>query len=117
MRDGEERSDNQEAASVRGCASVEHQLRRSAVTDHFHVVPQHTCGVAGAKRFHRGLFRGKSRGKVRCRVAPARTILDLAGGEDAPQEAVPVAREHLGYAGDVRRIDPNAYDSHGRASA
>ena len=51
VRDGEERSDNQEAASVRGCASVEHQLRRSAVTDHFHVVPQHTCGVAGAKRF------------------------------------------------------------------
>jgi len=73
--------------------------------------------VAGAERLHRGLLRGKSRGEVRCRVAPAGTILNLAGGEDAPQEAVPVAREHLGHAGDVRRIDPNAHNSHGRASA
>jgi len=87
-------------------------LRRSSVADHFDVPPQNAARVSGAERLHARFFRGKPAGKVRRRIAPPRTIGNLAVGEDPVQKPLAVPFHHIGDTRDVGCIETQPDDVH-----
>src|SRR5688572_28394575 len=72
--------------------------------------------MPGSERLHGGLLRGKPRGERRRRVAFPAAIGDLCFGEHPVDEAVAVAFDRFGDAGDLGRIDAGAYNFHSRRS-
>ncbi len=68
--------------------------------------------MPGAERFHRCFLRREPAGEVRNRITPARTISNLAVGEDPPEEAIPIFRIGRCDAGDVGGVQPEPDDVH-----
>ncbi len=95
------------------------QLRRSPVAHDLDIAPQHTLRMAGAKRFHRRLFRREPTGKMGSRVTASRGVSDLTLGEDTAHESIAVSRNHRLDAINFGRIhsDPDNIRGHGATQA
>ena len=117
MGDRHQRSTHQHVVGSPGSATVELQARRSATSDHLDVFPEHAPRVTRAERFHRRFLCGKAAGEMWGRVSPLGTIGNLAGGEDASQEAFAVSFEHCCDARDVGCVKTNTENIHARATA
>ncbi len=72
--------------------------------DDFDVVPGDAVGESGADGLKEGLFGGEAGGEAFVFVGFAEGVGDLAGGEDAEEEAVSEAVVCLGDAGDFGEI-------------
>jgi len=89
------------------------ELRRTAwLSDHFDVTPEDALRVAGAERLHRGFLRREPAGKMHRRIAAAHAVRDFAGGEDPMREAIAVAIDAGGDAGNFRRVEPESDNGH-----
>ena len=75
------------------------------------------CGVSSAQRFHRRFLGREPAREVRRRISAPRTICNFIVREDAAKEAVPVALEHVGDAGNVGGVESDSENIHDRASA
>lgn len=115
--DGEERSAGPHRLEAAQRTACQPQLRRSASSKHFDVLPEDAARVAGAERLHGRLFCGKSSGEVRRGVPPPHTIINLCVGEHARQEPVAIPLDDIAHARDVRGIEPQPDDAHDRSSA
>ena len=73
--------------------------------------------MTGAERLHCRLFRRKSPGKMRSGISPPSTIGNLAGSEHALQEALAVALEDVGEAGNISGVETDAENVHDLATA
>src|ERR1700704_4280264 len=91
-----------------GGAAVQLQLRGTAAADHFHVAPENAVRVAGAERFHRRLFGGETPGEMNRGVAATHAVRDFVVREDAMSEALAVALDAGGDAGDVRSVEADS---------
>ena len=66
--------------------------------------------VAGAERLHRRFLRGEPPREMHRGHAAARTIVDLAVGEHAVHEAIAVAAQRVGDAGNLGGVESKADD-------
>src|SRR5262249_42847828 len=97
-------------------AAIQMEARRSAPPDHLHVAPQDALRVPRAQRLHRRFLGGESPGEMDRRYAPPRAVRNLAVGEDAAEEPIPVPLDRLRDAVDVGGVEAEAYDvTHVRA--
>src|SRR5262249_24736731 len=78
--------------------------------DHPHVAPEHARPQPGAERLGAGLLGGKALGVGLEPVGAALGPRPLGGGEDARQEALAVALDHLLDAAHVAEIGADADD-------
>src|SRR5258705_9190070 len=69
-----------------------------------------------AQRLESRLLGGEPRREVRRRVGPRATVGDLSLGEDAAQEPILPAVDHLAHPRDADQVDPDAGDRHGAPS-
>src|SRR6266513_6438113 len=98
--------------------SGEHGLRRLAtLAAHLELAPVHAQPEPGAERLQRRLLRREARREVRHGVAPPAAVGNLLRGEDALQEAVLPAVDHLAHARDAHQIDADPRDGHAAAIA
>src|SRR5260370_25491704 len=99
-------------------ASGEHELRRpAALAAHLELAPAHAEPEPGAERLQRRLLRREARREVRHRVAPRAAVRDLLLGDDAPEETVLPALDHLAHARNVDQVHADAGDGHVAVSA
>jgi len=112
VRDRHERSTNVHALRAPRRATVQEQLRWTAVPHDLDVLPEDAAGVPRAERFHGRLFGGEPSSQVRRGVAAPRTISNLARREHALQEAVTITLENRGEPGNVGRVEADAEDVH-----
>jgi len=88
--------------------------------DDFDVVPGDAVGESGADGLHEGLFGGEAGGEAFVFVGFAEGVGDLAGGEDAVEEAVSEAVVGVGNARNFGEVGTNRENhalivSHGRS--
>ena len=117
MRDCQERTPHLHAVGAPGGAAVQLQPWWSAAANHLDVLPLHAARMAGAERFHGRFFGGKSASEVRCRIPPPSTIGNLTGRKHALQKTIAITFEHIGEAGNVGGVEPDAEDVHDSATA
>ena len=117
VRDRHERSANLHRSGAARRAAVQFETRRTAAADDLDILPEHALRLAGPEGFHRRFLRGKAAREVRGRVPPLGTIGNLARCEDAVQESLAVALEHVGDARDVGGVEADTKDIHVRATA
>lgn len=70
--------------------------------------------MARAECLHGGFLCGESTREMRRRVPPALAVRNLAGGEDAMEEAIAIALDRAHDSGDVGSVQADADDGHGR---
>lgn len=117
MRDREKRAPNLHRVRALCGTAVKLQPRWTAAAHDFDILPQDAARVTGAERLHRRLFRRKSPGKMRSGISPPSTIGNLAGSEHALQEALAVALEDVGEAGNISGVETDAENVHDLATA
>src|SRR3989440_11794358 len=97
-------------------APREHERRGlAALAPYLQLAPAHAEPEPGAERLEAGLLGGEACGEVRHGVAPRAAVRDLLLGEDAPQEAVLPAVDHVAPARDVDAVHADAVDAHPRS--
>lgn len=117
-RDGFGMSDGDEAASYAqtlrqpGSGAMQLELRRPGPADDLDILPQDPARMTGAEGFHRGFLHREPACQVGNRIAPSRTIRNLAVGEDAAQEAIAVSFQNLRNPREVGRVHADADDVH-----
>ena len=93
---------------------MKREARWTIPANDFDAGPVDAARMTGAKRLHRRFLCGKPCGIRRSKIAFRLAIGDFAIGEDAPQEAVAVAVDHVGNALDFGRIETDTYNFHSR---
>ena len=84
---------------------VEHQGRRPAiVVDDLDVPEVHACPLPRAEGLHHGLLGGKACGQALVGASRCEGVLAFGGGEDAIEEAIPVAGADLGDPRDLDQV-------------
>lgn len=117
MRNCQERAANEHALRPLRRAAVKLQPRWTTAADDLDVLPQDAARVAGAEGLHRRFLGRKSTGQMRSGISAASTIGNLASSEHALQEAIAIALEHLGEAGNVSGVETDAENVHDLATA
>src|SRR5712692_1719393 len=79
---------------------------------HLELAPPDAEPQPPAERLETSLLGGEARREVRDRVAPGPAVGDLLLGEDAMEEALLPAPDHLAHPRDVDDVEPNPLDGH-----
>src|SRR5688572_4936495 len=118
MRDGQERRTPTDCLEPPPGASVELQLRRSAMADHLDVAPLDAPGMAGAERLHRRLLGREAGGQMNRGHTAASAVRHFPFGENAVQEPIAVTLDRVRDALDIGRVQPESNDGrHAYSSA
>src|SRR5262245_26068136 len=108
MGDRDERRFPAYSRELRGRAAVHLELRRTAASDDLDIAPQNAMRMAGAKRFHRRLFRSESAGKVNRRRPAAATVRNLRVGKHSTEKPFAVSLDYAGDAVDIRGVETDS---------
>src|SRR2546428_706660 len=98
MCDGEQRRTAADVPEPARRAAVQFELRRTAVTYHLDVAPQHAARMAGSERLHRRFLGREPAGEVDRRHTSARAVRHLAIREDTPHEPIAITLDRRGDA-------------------
>ena len=102
-----------DSGQASGRAAMQLELRRTAGLSHyFDVTPQHALRVPGAERLHRGFLGREAAGEMNRRRMPPHAVRDFAFSENAAREAVAVAVDRRGDAGNFRRVESESDNGH-----
>jgi hypothetical protein len=96
-----------------GGAAVQPQLRRTTgLANDFDITPKNSLRVAGAERFHGGLFGGEPAREMNRWIVPPHTVGDFRFREDAVGEPVAVPFDRRSDARDICRVQAQSDDGH-----